>query len=596
MQVITSSRKGRGYGAVTPRLPALPQNLPVPHQWPLAWTRIVKVATSAELQDAVNTAEVGDGIVLANDAVFKDRKILVPNRGGGPGRFTIMTQSVYDGIAPFMHGHMVGDDRNIPGRTVNGQLGVDFGLPDDRPYMAQLQAPDTDLVLEFQNGAAYWTIAGLDIALVPTQPFSYNLVGCSTIRTANARPHHIQFWWCYVHGSDSQDINCGMRLNMTDAVTINCEIDRIFTNLAGAHPNGDVQALSWMMTERFLGYQCRYSCAGEIFMSGGADPNAITYQSYELLPGNWLLIPEDIEFDRCHWYKNPDWFDPTVIKACKNLWELKDVVRLRIRRCLFENTGVNAQAQAIVMQSASQNGTANWATNRDVTFEYNWIRNAPVGWGWGSRVRALYGRIPYVPAERFLMQHNIFENIGVDPYSSSPAQYAMSIVNGDSRDITVRFNTFIGATRALNSWLTLGNGSLDVAYPSTQGAQGWGQRWQFTDNIADLGQYFVVESNHIANVTTLLRNFVFQRRAQYGWGSAGTPEQWSGAAMMPPFPVPINAGGHQVDEITGIGFTDYANHNFRLLGSSSGKGIGFNGADPGANQDAIEAGLRSLPL
>jgi hypothetical protein len=103
------------------------------------------------------------------------------------------------------------------------------------------------------------------------------------------------------------------------------------------------------------------------------------------------------------------------------------------------------------------------------------------------------------------------------------------------------------------------------------------QRFDFTNNVADNGQYGFMGTGTAEGAATLNAYFAdwsFEKNAIVG----GQP------SLYPPsnfFPVSMAA----------VGFIDYTGKNYRLSSSSRYKKAGTDGKDLGANIGALEAAL-----
>lgn len=584
--LIVTSRMGQGVARLDPWEAAKPTNLPSVI-WAPGSNPATFVTTPLEFQNALNTCNTGDRIVLPNQCGW-NQQFIVPARGfTGPGRVYVMSQAVYDGTAPFMQGHTDGDDLLGFGRCVSGFEGIQLGQPDDRPYLATLAATDSAFCLAINNNASYFTFAGLDISF--TGSFSYGLVGnAGFFYKPSDLFNNIQCWWCYIHGSDAQVLYGGLRANGTDLLCINCEISGIRSNIGDGTANGDIQSISSTVVQRMRVYQCRLVAAGENIMIGGGDPTWLSSTGPIIAPGMSDWQPQDFDVDRCHIYKPDRWFTPSVLVPSKNLFEFKGVLRARLHRSLVHHTPVSAQNTGLAMQNVSQNGTDQILTNTDITVENNIIHDVPNLHTWGSRVRAGYGRIPWLKAERFVFQNNLCYNLGSDPWALNGGTVYHFYTNADAANVQYRFNTLVGGPFIDGGWLNVATGGgtnspIFLQWP--QGPLGYEQNLAFTDNVVDIGQYalFFETTQNYASMSAA-RNGVWRRFAQYG-SSAGTLNQWMGIDLLGGRL--WNQNGVAVDEQATVKFTDPTNHNYRLQSSSPFKGIGLNGRDPGVNQDTI---------
>lgn len=97
-------------------------------------------------------------------------------------------------------------------------------------------------------------------------------------------------------------------------------------------------------------------------------------------------------------------------------------------------TSNGAVAIAIVVKSTNQGGTNPLAQTADVTFRYNIVRNSPQGLNIAAAPDIYTPAMTVIPAARFLVEQNLFENIGT-------CNRNMLVLMNNLSDLTISHNT-----------------------------------------------------------------------------------------------------------------------------------------------------------
>ena len=166
---------------------------------------------------------------------------------------------------------------------------------------------------------------------------------------------------CLLLGPNNGPQHRGIATNSEDVTITKSHIGRIWKDI-------DTQAVGcWTGTKRLKVQDCYLEASGENFMAGGADPASED------------LIPEDLLFEDCTFFKPLEWKGRGDI-GVKNLFELKNCKKVVVRRCTFENNWTDAQTgTAIVFTVRNQDGRATWSTIEDVLFEECHIKDIGSG-------------------------------------------------------------------------------------------------------------------------------------------------------------------------------------------------------------------------
>ncbi len=345
----------------------------------------------------------------------------------------------------------------------------------------------------------------------------------------------------YVHGNDVANVQRCIAANASSVAIVDSYISRCH------HKEQDAQAIvAWNSPGPFKIVNNYLEASGENVLFGGADPSIAN------------LNPADAEV-RHNWIRKPlEW---QGVWDAKNLFEIKNGVRILLEGNVLENSWTSAQVgQAIVMQALSDNNSAAWTTVQDVTVRYNIIRNANVGAAIASR--AAYGTngtngalVPTQPSQRISFQHNSFESI------QSGNLFNLS---GDLQNASLIHNTSDGAT-----------GSMVLMFDDPQHGtyiadNVFGHSWYgLYGNLVGEGWPAIMK---YAPDITLVDNVFFQGRS--GW-PVWNPDLYPPANFFP-------------SSATAIGFTNYPS-DLSLTASSPYHGKASDGTDPGVDWAALRA-------
>jgi len=258
--------------------------------------RILTVGPKDDLQAAINSAQLGDTIVVQAGAIFNGGFVLPAKSGSGE----IVIQS---------------------SRISELPEGVRIS-PAQSDLFAKLQSGrNAEPVLKTEPGAHHYRLQGLEFSTTTPSVKIYDLVrlgqGRPEQKTLDAVPHHLVIDRCYIHGFDTQDSQRGVGMNSAETTVSNSYISEIHT--VGI----EAQAIGvWNGPGPFHIINNYLEAAGENIMIGGADP------------GITGLVPGDIEIRRNYLFKPLSWKvgDPTY--AGKH-WTVKNILAFFNSRMFF---------------------------------------------------------------------------------------------------------------------------------------------------------------------------------------------------------------------------------------------------------------------
>src|ERR1051326_3881189 len=302
----------------------------------------ITLPAGGDLQAALNTAQLGDVIVLQAGAAYSG-PFTLPNKSGRG--WVILRSSPHSSLpAP--------DTR---------------GGPADAANMAKILAPtDSSPAVQTAAGAHHYRFIGIQF----TSPvYTYNLVQLGWYETDSSQlPHDIIIDRCYVHPEPTKGGRRGVSLNGNSMAVIDSYVSDF--KEAGT----DSQAVfgfngfgPFKIVNNYL------EAASENILFGGAAPSITN------------LVPPNIETRHNLFSKPLSWKqgDPSFVGInynVKNLLELKMAQRVLIDGNEFKNTWPAAQqGWAILFTPRAEYGAAPQAVVQDVTFSNNVIHDVAMG-------------------------------------------------------------------------------------------------------------------------------------------------------------------------------------------------------------------------
>ena len=363
------------------------------------------VGAGGDLQAALNAAQPGDEVVLANGATFTGNFIL-PSK---PGSTTIVVRAQTSPTSPGV--------RVSPG-SIAGR--------------ARVITPNSQAAISTALGAKHWRLVGFEVTQAYGLSINYGLVvlGVGDEPTHEAQPSNIVLDRMYVHGTPNDQLKRCVAFNGDSLAVID-------SWLSECHGKGfDAQAVAgWSGGGPYLIENNRMEASGETILFGGADPSV---QS---------ITPSDITIRRNYLYKPLSWGGGRW--SVKLAFELKNAKRVLFEGNVIENHWADAQeGYAILFQVISDNFRA-WQTLtvEDVIVRNNIIKNSTSGINLLSRI-AYGGPLPPHPTSRIAIVNNLFLDVGRDPVSSAGGKLFQLL--GDLKDITILNNTGTSSTSVYN--------------------------------------------------------------------------------------------------------------------------------------------------
>lgn len=536
-----------------PVLPTLPLMFDVPYMLPTGG-QTWHVHQGDNLQGAIDGAQLGDVILV--DPVPFTGTFKLPVKTGTSWLYIVSSElnllpKEGNRVRPEDAVHM---PKIIP--TPNNNLGALYPYKNAHHYRfagiefkVQSADPITNMFNVIQTGYGKNATYGSAV---------YNWAGV----TDDAElPHHITFDRCYVHSLNvyPKTCRCGYMMN---GHYMAC-VDSYFKNFADG---SDAQAINIIVGSGPYKIVNNYlEATGENFMSGGSDPSVTD------------AIMEDLEFRGNYCYKDRAAWEPHF--TIKNLFELKNGKRVLCAGNWFENCYKDDQGQgatALVLTVRNQSGNNPGSQLQDITIAYNRIKTCGKAW----RLTGYDDLHPSLQTQRVLIEHNAWEDINNLATVPNCGQISSTSL-GPALDVTVRNNLLVGTTK-IGTLLSL----LDGASPYYKVVQ----NFAYENNIgchSDYGLFGgVVGTGNIA-LTTYALNYLWQKNVCINRSVVDRDYAFWKTHFAGSYP-PNNA---LADEMAGVGFTDYANGNYRLLASSPYHSWGSDGKDPGPDWDGLDLAM-----
>ncbi len=403
---------------------------------------VITVPVNGNLQAAINSAQLGDVIELANGAVYTGNFIL-PNKGAGTKWITIRPANM--------------SGMPAPGNRMTPSIAAAVNLP-------SIQTPNTSNAIATAAGAHHYRFIGIDMSVKAgvVQNYAPVALESTTGQTSLSQvPHNFVFDRVYIHGNATLILRRCLLLNSAYTAVID-------SDLRECHDNGsDSQAIAgyngpgpFKIVNNYL------EGAGENVIFGGADPSIAN------------LIPSDIEIRRNHFFKPASWKGSQWV--IKNHLELKNAGRVLIEGNIFENNWAHGQdGTSIVMKSVNQNNNCLWCSTQDVTMRYNIIRK--VGSGFSLAGSPDYN-VTNVHARRMTIHDNLMTDLNTGQFTGVARGFLMG---GDPANIIIAHNTVMPPTsgNTMNAIFAFGPaGMASVA-------------WTGRDNVIHGGQYGLIGDN-----------------------------------------------------------------------------------------------------
>ena len=397
---VPAGGSGGSYGSATAaELPRASVNTAYP-----AVNRQVRVPSGGNLQAAIDAAQAGDEILLAQGAVYAGNFYL-RNKGVLNGWITIRTDVSDASIgAP--------GTRMTPSRAASANL-------------AKIVTPNIYSALTTELGANHYRFTGVEIAVASSVMDMNALVRLgesqaiqnSTAATAS----NLIFDRTYIHGNPNGELRRCVMLNSASTAVVDSWLGECHSNMSESQA-----IIGWNGPGPYLIQNNHLEGGHEVIMFGAG---GVTVQG---------VSPSDITIRGNHIMRPSSW---KGVWQVKNLIETKHARRLLIEGNVIENTWADAQnGFAFVLKSENQNWDTPWTQTSDVTIRYNKIRNVASVFN----LAAISSSAPAVPAARFVITDNIVENVGTGVFNGGDGR-TFQLLPGLS-DIVLMHNTIVSAS------------------------------------------------------------------------------------------------------------------------------------------------------
>jgi len=249
--------------------------------------------------------------------------------------------------------------------------------------------------------------------------------------------------------------------------------------------------------------------------------------------------------------------------AVKNLLEFKHAQRVLVEDNILENSWSDAQiGYAINVQSGGDSGPLGTVLTSDVTFRWNIVRNAPLGF--------LLAANPYqssLPVTRVAIENNLFENIGPVVPNDNGSRVFQTLDNVSN--LTISHNTAIRSNPSSGGAVFIVGSDAGVPQASNV---------TIIDNLAGGNTPYGAAFGSGGYVGTLALN----QWAGSSWAFHHNVLWDDNVAPPEPRATPNNSyPGTQAD----VGLAA----DWSLLPSSPYKGRASDGSDPGVNIATLKA-------
>jgi hypothetical protein len=234
-----------------------------------------------------------------------------------------------------------------------------------------------------------------------------------------------------------------------------------------------------------------FEVASENIIFGGSDPSSAAN------------IPSDITVEYNYCTKSEAWRTPSSGYQVKNIFQLKNAKRVRVRFNVFEKNWTDAQAgAAIVMTPVNQDGTAPQSGVTDVLFANNVIRDVEqglnmTGYGFYYEQPALAPGGPTIQTTRITIRNNLWQ--------MTTRRWAA--LSSELGTVTLDHNTAIGDGEAGLEAVFMGiDGEIAVTGEAEARAPLYSvNRLTYTNNFVQGNEYGFRSTNGFGNTTLSTR-------------------------------------------------------------------------------------------
>lgn len=437
---------------------------------PAAGGSVITVGAGGNLQSALNNAQPGDVIELANGATFTGNFIL-PNKNTTSSKWIVIRASNRSLLPP-------------EGVRMTPSIAAAMNLP-------KVMSASNVGAFQTAPGAHHYRLVGFEIS-VPATTSNTGLVrlgddGGNGQRTVASIPTDLVIDRMYIHGTATGVVRRCIALNSASTSIVDSWI-------SDCHESGaDAQAIAgWNGPGPYKIVNNYVEGSGENLIFGGTDPG---------VPN---LVPSDMEIRGNHFFKPVSWKGKWLVK---NLLELKNAQRVLIEGNVLENNWQDGQGgAAVVLKTVNQQGSCTWCVTGDVTFRYNLIRNVGSGF---SIAGSPDNAFPDIHARRLTIMDNIVVGINSSPTFNGDGRGLL--FGGDPSDVVFAHNTVVDPTNVAIAFGPLGTSM---------------QRITIRDNVFGGGQYGVKGDSRAGgtgSISTYMPNGTFTGNVVTLQSSTGYP-------------------------------------------------------------------------
>jgi hypothetical protein len=421
--------------------------------YPAKTGQTIVVGAGGNLQNALNSAQRGDEIVLTAGATYTGNFVL-PAKSGTAANGWIVLRSDKSGQLPA-----------IGTRVTPSQAGL----------MAKIQTANTAPAIRTAASASGWRLVGLEVTIsgsVTAQNYGLLWFGeASSPQTSlSSVPSDLVLERSYVHGQPTTELSRCVALHSARSQVSDSYLDE-------CHGSGyDSQAI-WGANGpgpyRIVNNTLKG--AGENIMFGGS------------IPGITGMVPSDIEIRQNYLYTPLSW---KGVWQKKNLLELKNSQRVLIEGNVLDGSWTDGQTGwAVIVRDDG----CSWCASKDVTIQRNLIRNAGAGINIAGPLRKATARI--------LVRENVLDSLGMPPFNGE--RRVLQVLRGVA-SVTVERNLATGGRIAASMWLEGGEPCVFRENVWTRGQYGVtasGQRPGAGALAAGCGRGYVWTGNTMIGVT-----------------------------------------------------------------------------------------------
>ena len=403
----------------------------------------ITVAAGGNLQQAINSAQPGDTIVLEAGATFTGNFVL-PSKPGSDW-ITIRTA----------------DNIGLPG---DGERVT----PAHDPLLARIRSGNGSAAIATAAGAHHWRLMLLEVLANVNGAGDIIMLGDGTRAQSTPAqiPHDLAIDRLYLHGDPDKGQKRGISLNSAATVITGSYIDEI--KAVGQ----DSQAIcGWNGPGPYTIANNYLEAAGENLMFGGADP---------AVPN---LVPADITITGNWFSKQTAWRDRNW--SVKNLIEMKNARRVTIARNLFEYNWQDDQSgYAVLFTVRNQDGNCPWCQVDHVSFQHNVVRHTAAG----IQILGSDNNHPSEQTQAIAIRDNVFFDI--DSVRWGGNGYFLALSRGP-RDITIDHNTIV---QDHSSGIAFADGAPVLSFV-------------FTNNLVKHGTYGIIGTSHSVGLDSISAYF-----------------------------------------------------------------------------------------